>query len=92
MGWENAHEWRVGKDFDAEVAAYWTVQFRVAPRKTMNTLIQYNRGFIQCRAESLLFLTSALKGGVQSRIQIRTSRLLKQNNAHLCSLPLDLTA
>jgi hypothetical protein len=48
MGWENAHEWRVGNNF-AEIAAYWTVQLWLRPRKTMNTLIQHNRGLIQCR-------------------------------------------
>ena len=34
--------------FWAEVAAYWTVHYRLRPRKTTHTPTQYNRGLIQC--------------------------------------------
>jgi len=51
MGWENTHEWRVGKDFEAEVAVYWTVQYRLRPRKTTHTSTQYGRGLIQCTSK-----------------------------------------
>lgn len=51
MGWENTREWRVGKDFEAEDDAYWTVQYRLRPSKTTHTPTQYNRGLIQFKRQ-----------------------------------------